>query len=77
MSDLEVKGKLYLLFIQIKLNRNSNYLTGPEMLGMVEDIHAMREFDEFMRYLCREADFDFYLYLNTLADLLSHPRFPQ
>lgn len=47
------------------------------MEQMVLDIHAMDEFYDFMWYLCDEADFDFYLYLNTLADLLDHPRFPQ
>lgn len=54
-----------------------NYITGPEFRALILSVQNMREFQEFMEYMCFNLDLDVYLYLNTLGDVLTIPRIPQ
>lgn len=54
-----------------------NYITGPEFRALILSVQNMREFQEFMEYMCFNLDLDVYLYLNTLGDILGIPRIPQ
>jgi Insect allergen related repeat, nitrile-specifier detoxification len=54
-----------------------NYITGPEFQKLLLAVQNMQEFKDFMWYFCINLDFDAYLYLNTLGDILGTPRIPQ
>jgi Insect allergen related repeat, nitrile-specifier detoxification len=72
LLDLECKLNIFFnaIITDPEVTEFFNYITGPEFTALLMSVQNMREFQDFMEYLCFNLDFDFYLYLNTLGDIL-------
>lgn len=78
LMDLECKLNIFFTAVieDPEVTAFFNYITGPEFQGIILSVHNMREFQEFMEYLCFNLQLDAYLYINTLGDMLGTPRMP-
>lgn len=72
LMDLECKVNLFFdrVITDPDVTAFFNYITGPEFRVLIVSIQNMPEFVDFMTYLCKELDLDFFLYLNTLGDIM-------
>lgn len=70
--DLECKLNIFFdaVITDPEVTEFFNYITGPEFRQIVLAVQDLQEFQDFMKYLCKNLDLDVYLYLNTLGDIL-------
>lgn len=70
--DLECKLNIFFdaVITDPEVTAFFNYITGPEFREITLAVQNLREFQDFMWYLCSNLDLDAYLYLNTLGDIL-------